>query len=234
MMLDFTMLIEPDNLKLYADGLLTTLKLLLVSLACGLAVSVPLAVLRVARSPLLYGPVWLYTYVIRGTPMLLQLYLIYYGLSQFAVVRDSLAWPLLSEASFCATLALAINTCAYTTEMLAGAIRATSHGEVEAAKSVGMSRATLYRRILLPSALRRSLPAYSNEVVMMLHATSLASTVTLLDITGAADRLYSTYYMPFEPFLAAALIYLLLTWGLVRVFRKLEGRYLAYLAPRSH
>lgn len=233
-MLDFNMLLEPDNLSLYAEGFATTLQLLLVSLVCGLALSIPLAVLRVSKSPLLYGPVWVYTYVIRGTPMLLQLYLIYYGLSQFALVRDSMLWPLLSEASFCAMLALAINTCAYTTEMLAGAIRVTNHGEVEAARSVGMSRATLYRRILLPSALRRSLPAYSNEVVMMLHATSLASTVTLLDITGAADRLYSTYYMPFEPFLAAALIYLMLTWALVSLFRRAEGRYLAYLAPRSH
>ncbi|MGL6070537.1 ABC transporter permease [Craterilacuibacter sp.] len=233
-MLDFNLLLEPDNLGLYAEGFVTTIKLLLVSLVCGLALSIPLAVLRVSKSPLLYGPVWVYTYVIRGTPMLLQLYLIYYGLSQFALVRDSMLWPLLSEASFCAMLALAVNTCAYTTEMLAGAIRATSHGEVEAARSVGMSRATLYRRILLPSALRRSLPAYSNEVVMMLHATSLASTVTLLDITGAADRLYSTYYIPFEPFLAAALIYLLLTWGLVSLFRRAEGHYLAYLAPRSH
>ena len=233
-MLDFAVVLEPDNLKLYGEGLLTTVKLLVIALACGLAASVPLAVLRVSRNRLVSLPVWGFTYVIRGTPMLLQLYLIYYGLSQFEAVRESAAWSLLSDAWFCAMLALAINTCAYTTEMLAGALRATSHGEIEAARSMGMSRFTLYRRVLLPSALRRSLPAYSNEVVMMLHATSLASTVTLLDITGAADRLYSTYYMPFEPFIAAALCYLALTWLIVRLFRRFERRYLAYLAPRTH
>jgi arginine/ornithine transport system permease protein len=129
-------------------------------------------------------------------------------------------------------LAFAINTCAYTTEMIAGAIRATPHGEVEAARSLGMSWAMLMRRIVLPSALRRALPAYSNEVIMMLHATSLASIVTLLDLTGAAREVNSRYFLPFEAFVTVALFYLALTFVLVALFRRAEARWLAHLQVR--
>lgn len=232
-MIDFNVILERENLQLYANGLLTTLKLLGLSVSVGLLLSLPLAVLRVSKAWWLNGPVWLFTYVIRGTPMLVQLFLIYYGLSQFEAVRDSWAWSYLREAWFCAVLALIVNTCGYTTEMIAGAIRNTAHGEIEAAKSMGMSRATLFRRILLPSALRRSLPAYSNEVIMMLHGTSLASVVTLMDITGAAGRVYSTYYLPFEAFITAGLMYLTLTFIIVKLFKLAERRWLAYLQPRK-
>ncbi|MFC4158022.1 ABC transporter permease [Chitinimonas lacunae] len=231
--MDFGILFEADNYRLYLDGLWVTFKLLLLSVSVGLVLSIGLSVLRVSRNRLVAGPVWLFTYVFRGTPALLQLYLIYYGLSQFDWIRASFAWTYLQDATFCAWLAFVLNTAAYTTEMLAGAIRATPHGEIEAAKSVGMSKWLMLRRVVLPSALRRSLPAYSNEVIMMLHTTSLASTVTLLDVTAAADRLYSTYYMPFEPFIAAAVIYLILTFALVRLFKLAENRWLAYLQPRK-
>lgn len=231
--MDFGILWEADNYRLYLDGILVTLKLLLLSVSVGLVLSIGLAVLRVSKNRMVSGPVWLFTYVIRGTPALLQLYLIYYGLSQFDWIRASFAWSYLQDATFCAWLAFVLNTTAYTTEMLAGAIRTMPHGEIEAAKSVGMGKWLTLRRIVLPSALRRSLPPYSNEVIMMLHTTSLASTVTLLDVTAAADRLYSTYYMPFEPFIAAAAIYLILTFTLVRLFRLAENRWLAYLQPRK-
>ncbi|WP_137937424.1 ABC transporter permease [Chitinivorax sp. B] len=220
------------NIGLYGSGILTTLQLLVLSLLFGLLLSVPLAVLRVA-SKWAGGVVWLYTYVIRGTPMLVQLYLIYYGVAQFELVRDSWAWEYLQSASFCACLAFIINTSAYTTEMLVGAIKATHHGEVEAAKAMGMSRALMFRRILLPSALRRALPAYSNEVIMMLHGTSLASIVTLMDITGAARKIYSQYYLPFEAFIAAGVIYLCFTFLIVKLFKKAEGRWLAHMQPRK-
>jgi arginine/ornithine transport system permease protein len=221
-----------DNLPLYGRGLVTTLGLLLASLACGLAAAVPLAVARASSRRWLSAPVWLGTYVIRGTPLLVQLFLLYHGLAQFEAVRQSLAWPLLSNAWFCAVLALSINTCAYTTEMLAGAIRATAGGEVEAARSLGMSPATLLRRIVLPSALRRSLPSYGNEVILMLHATSLASVVTLLDLTGAARDMNSRLYLPFEAFLTAGLFYLGLSLMLVGLFQRAEQRWLAHLQPR--
>jgi arginine/ornithine transport system permease protein len=165
--------------------------------------------------------------------MLVQLFLIYYGLAQFEAVRDSVLWPYFSSATFCACLAFAINTSAYSAEILAGSLKATPHGEIEAAKAMGMSRFKLYRRILLPSALRRALPQYSNEVIMMLHTTSLASIVTLIDITGAARTVSSRYYLPFEAFITAGLFYLGLTFILVRLFKLAERRWLAYLAPRK-
>lgn len=222
-----------DSLPLYFDGLLVTLKLLSISLLIGLLLAVPLALMRVSKQPLVNFPAWLYTYVIRGTPMLVQLFLIYYGLAQFDAVRESALWPWLSNASFCACLAFAINTSAYTAEILAGSLKATPHGEIEAAKAMGMSRLKMYRRILLPSALRRALPQYSNEVIMMLQTTSLASIVTLVDITGAARTVYSQYSLPFEAFITAGLFYLCLTFILVRLFKLAERRWLAYLAPRK-
>ena len=221
------------NLPLYLSGTVVTLKLLVTALVAGLAVALPLAVLRSSSNPWLSRPVWLFTYVIRGTPMLVQLFLIYYGIAQFEWVRESAAWGWFISAWFCAALAFAINTCAYTTEIIAGAIQATNHGEVEAARAMGMTPATLYRRILLPSALRRALPAYSNEVIMMLHGTSLASIVTLMDITGAAREINSRFYLPFEAFLTAAAFYLLLTFALVSLFHFAEKRWLAHLAPRT-
>ena len=230
-MLDFHLILS--SLPLYASGLLVTFELLLIALALGLLLAVPLALMRVSRSPLVNFPAWLYTYVIRGTPMLVQLFLLYYGLAQFDVIRDSFMWPYFSSATFCACLAFAINTSAYTAEILAGSLKATPPGEIEAAKAMGMSRSKLYRRILLPSALRRALPQYSNEVIMMLHTTSLASLVTLIDLTGAARTISSQYYMPFEAFITAGLFYLLLTVGLVRLFKYAELRWLAHLTPRK-
>ncbi|WP_192981056.1 ABC transporter permease [Pseudomonas sp. EggHat1] len=231
MIFDYQMIWE--NLPLYWGGVLVTLKILLISLAFGLSLALPLALMRVSKSPWVNFPAWLYTYVIRGTPMLVQLFLIYYGLAQFEFIRDSFMWPYFSSATFCACLAFAINTSAYTAEILAGSLKATPPGEIEAAKAMGMSRSKLYRRILLPSALRRALPQYSNEVIMMLHTTSLASIVTLIDITGAARTVSAQYYMPFEAFITAGLLYLALTFILVRLFKLAERRWLAYMAPRK-
>ncbi|WP_313551993.1 ABC transporter permease [Pseudomonas sp.] len=223
-----------ENLPLYFNGLLVTLKLLAVSLVIGLAAAIPLAFMRVSKRILINFPAWLYTYVIRGTPGLVQLFLIYYGLAQFEVIRESWLWPWLSNATFCACLAFAINTSAYTAEIIAGSLKATPHGEIEAAQAMGMSRSLMYRRILLPSALRRALPQYSNEVIMMLQTTSLASIVTLVDITGAARTVNSQFYLPFEAYVTAGVFYLALTFILVRLFKLAERHWLAYLAPRKH
>ncbi len=221
-----------DNLPLYLSGAWTTLQLLLISLSLGLLLAIPLAVLRSLPSPWISRPIWFYTYVFRGTPMLVQLFLIYYGLAQFEWVRESLLWPWFSSAWFCVCLAFVLNTCAYTVEIIAGAIRALPHGEIEAAKSLGMSRWVMLRRIVLPSALRRALPAYSNEAIFMLHGTALASIVTLMDLTGAARQVNATYYIPFEAFITAAVFYFLMTLVLVGLFHKAEARWLKPLMPR--
>ena len=222
-----------SSLPLYLSGTLVTFKLLVLALALGLAGALPLAMLRSLPSPWISKPIWLYTYVIRGTPMLVQLFLLYYGLAQFEAVRASALWPWLSSAWFCAIAAFAINTCAYTTEIIHGAMKAVPAGEIEAAQALGMSRWVTLRRIVLPSALRRSLPAYGNEVVLMLHGTSLASVVTIADLTGAAREVNATYYLPFEAFITAAVFYLLITLVLVNLFRAAERRWLQPLLPRS-
>lgn len=230
---------KPSSLALYAEGLMTTLGLLLSCLAVGAVLALLFALALTSRSRVLRTVVGAYTYVIRGTPLLIQLYLIYYGVAQLEWVqaRWDAVWPWthFKDPFFCALLAFSLNTAGYTAEILAGAIRETPAGEVEAAQAMGMTRSAVLRRIVLPSALRRALPAYSNEVVMMLHSTSLASAVpAMLDVTAAASRIYSDFYLPFEAYIAAAALYLTVTFTLVGMFRLAERRYLAYLAPRAH
>lgn len=232
-MIDLQPHIILDNLPLFLTGLLLTLKLTGYSLLFGLLLAMPLARLRVSRNRWVRQPVWAFTYFFRGTPMLLQLLVLYYGLAQFDWMRNSLLWPYLREPFWCALLAFSLNTCAYTTEIFAGAMRNIPHGEIEAARAYGMSPLTMLRRIILPSALRRSIPAYSNEVILMLQGSSIASAVTLMDLTGAGRSVYSDYYAPFEAFIFIGLVYMAMTFALVGLFRLLELRYLAYLAPRS-
>ena len=228
-MFDWTVIRE--SLPAFAQGLGVCLVLLGLSLATGLVLSVPLAVARVSAQRALWLPVWCFTYVFRGTPLLVQLFVVYYGFAQFEAVRTSPLWPLLREPWFCAWLAFALNTTAYTTEIFAGALRATPHGELEAARAYGLSGWTLYTRVLLPSALRRALPQYSNEVVGTMHATAIVSTVTLVDITRVARDVYANHLLPAEAFGTAALIYFLLTFALVGGFKLLEKRFLRHLQP---
>ena len=222
-----------DALPSYLQGTLSTLALLAVSLLCGFALALPLAIARASSRRWLSTPVWLYTYVFRGTPLLVQLFVIYFGLAQFEAVRASALWPLLSSAWFCACLGFTLNTGAYTVEILAGALKAVPAGEIEAAQSLGMSPAQTLLRIRLPNALRAALPAYSNESVFMLHATSLASAVTLYDLTAAARAVYADTYRPFEAFGLVAVFYLALTLLIVIAFRAAEQRWLAHLRPRT-
>ena len=232
--MDFATLLEPDTLRLYASGVVVTLELLAITLGIGLVLSIPLAVARASRSRVWSMPVAAFTFVLRGTPLLVQVYLIYYGVAQLDWVqaRWDAVWPWVwfKEPLFCTLVAFGLNTTAYTIELFAGAIRETPLGEVEAATSFGMGRATLMTRIVLPSALRRALPAYGNEAILMLHATSIASVVPgIVDLTGAASSVYATTYLPFEAYIGAALIYLVLTFTLVLVLRWVERHALAHL-----
>ncbi len=226
-MLDWSVI--QQSLPDFAAGLQVCLVLLVISVSTGFVLSVPLAMARVSSRKWLSQPVWLFTYVIRGTPLLVQLFIVYYGLAQFEALRESVLWPLLREAWFCAWLAFALNTTAYTTEIFAGALRATPAGEVEAARAYGLGGLKLYSRILLPSALRRALPQYSNEVVGMMHATAIASTVTLVDVTRVARDVYANHLLPAEAFGTAAVIYFALTFSMVGTFKLLEKRFLRHL-----
>ncbi|TAH13217.1 MAG: ABC transporter permease subunit [Curvibacter sp.] len=237
--MDWGVIFRADNLALFGNGLLTTLWLLASSLAVGGILAFVMALALTAPSRMVRLPVSAFTFVFRGTPLLIQVYLIYYGLGQLEWIQsrwdEVWPWVYFKEPFFCALLAFSLNTAAYTAEMLAGAIRETSAGEIEAAQAYGMSRTKTLYRVVLPSAMRRTLPAYSNEVVMMLHATSLASAVpSMLDVTSAASRIYATYYLPFEAYLAAAAIYLVASFCLIGFFRVAERNLLAYLAPRKN
>ena len=222
------------NFERFLEGALVTLELTFIALALGAVLSIPMAVIRAYRYPVLNQAVWVYTYTFRGTPLLVQTYLIYYGLSQFDAVRESVLWdPVLSSAWWCAIIAFILNTAAYTTEFLRGAIATTPPGEVEAAKAAGMGHNTMLRRIVLPSAFRRALPAYSNEVIFMLHGSVIASTITLQDILGVGRWLNGRYYLAYEGFITAAVMYVILVLMIVRVFRWAERRWLAHLQPRN-
>lgn len=217
----------------YWGGMVTTVQLVFLSLVLGLLLAVPLAILRTSKNPLINGPIWLFTYVFRGTPLLIQLYIIYYGLAQIEGIQQTFWWDIFREAFYPALLAFTLNTAAYTTEIIRGAIVATPNGEIEAAKAYGMSWALRMRRIVLPSAARRAVQAYSNEVIFMLHASAIASVVTLVDLTGAARNIYSRFYAPFDAFIFVALLYMALTFMLVFAFRKLETYLLKHQRPVS-
>jgi histidine transport system permease protein len=219
---------------LYSDGyhitgVAMTLWLLTISCLFGFFAAIPLAIARNAQNPLIWGPVWLYTFLFRGTPLYVQLLIIYTGLYSLTVVRDTAPLAAFFKQGIdCTILAFALNTAAYTTEIFAGAIKDTSFGEVDAGRSLGMSRFTLYRRIILPGALRRALPVYSNEVILMLHSTTLAFTATVPDVLKIAKDAYSETYNPFAAFSIAAVIYLCISFCLIFGFRKAEQHFLAF------
>jgi histidine transport system permease protein len=215
----------------HVTGLAMTLWLLLLACGIGVCLALPLSVARNAKNPLIWFPVWLYTFLIRGTPLYVQLLLIYTGIYGLDVVQHTAPLNAFFRDAFnCTVLSFALNTGAYTTEIFAGAIRETPHGEVDAALAMGMSRFTLYTRIILPSALRRALPAYGNEVILMLHATTLAFTATVPDLLKVTNDAYSATYDSFDCFGVAALLYLCVSFSLVFLFRRAERRFLRHLA----
>ena len=214
-----------------ANGIPLTLLLTFASLVTGLVVSVPLAFLRASPQRWFSLPVLAYTYVFRGTPLLVQLFIVYYGLGQIGAVRASVLWVLLRDPFWCCLLAFSLNSAAYTTEIFRGGIQAVAAGMVEAAQAVGMSPLQVKRRIIFPIAFRSVLPSYANEVIGLLKASSLASTVTLLEITGLSRKLVAETFAPYEIFIAAGLLYLALTFLLTSAFHALEVRLTG--APRA-
>lgn len=222
-----------DNIGIYLEGLQNTLILVSISLALGLLLAIPLAIARIYGNPSIQWPIRGFVYFFRGTPLLVQMFLVYYGFGQFELMKSSFLWPLFREAYFCALFTFTLNTAAYTTEILRGAIKATPHGEIEAAIAAGMSRSLMIRRIILPSSFRRALPAYSNEIIFMLHGSALASVITIIDITGAARIINSRFYSPYEAFLTAAAFYLAITFCIVFLVKKLEKKWYAHLQPQS-
>lgn len=223
-----------DNLPLYFEGLWTTIILVISSLVIGLCMAVPIALLATAKNKWISFLPKAYIYFFRGTPLIVQMFMIYHGMGQFELVHESFLWVIFKEAYACALIAFALNTAGYTGEILRGTIEQTLFGEIEAAKACGMSVPMVYRRIILPSTFRRALPAYGNEVIFMLHGSALAGVITIVDLFGAAKIVNSRYFVPFESFIAAGLFYLCLTFLIVWGFKRAEHHFHAYLRPRQN
>ncbi|WAH55368.1 histidine ABC transporter permease HisM [Pseudomonas silvicola] len=214
------------------SGLSMTLWLLVISLVVGFFLSIPLALARVSPRAWLSQPVAFYTYLFRGTPLYIQLLICYTGFYGIDAVRaNAVLDAFFRQAINCTVLAFVLNTCAYTVEIFTGAIRNVPHGEIEAARAYGFTSWKLNVFVVLPSALRRSIPAYSNEAILMLHATSLAFTATVADILKIARDANAATFLTFQSFGVAALLYMLLSLALVGAFRLAEGRWMRFLVP---
>jgi len=203
------------------QGATLTLELTALSVIAGLIVAIPLGIARSSSLWYVRSLPYAYIFFFRGTPLLIQLFLVYYGLSQFDVVRESVLWPYLRSPFWCAVITMTLHTAAYIAEILRGAIQAIPPGEIEAARALGMSRFKTLVHIVLPRAARIGLPAYSNEVILMLKASSLASTVTLLELTGMTRTIISRTYQTVDMFLIAGVIYLVMSFVLIQGFKLL-------------
>ena len=202
-----------------------TLKLLSVSLIIGLFIGLLFAILRLNKNIFISKFAYGYSYLFRGTPLLVQIFIIYFGLGQIEYLRSTLLWVILKEPYWCAIIAFALNTGAYTSEILRSAFQTIKPGVIEAGKSLGIPNKIIFYKIQIPIAIRQSLPAYGNEIILMMKGTSLASTVTLMDLTGVAKYIISTTFKPVEVFVVAGSIYLILTFLIHNLIKYLEKKY---------
>lgn len=208
------------------EGLGLTIELVVLSVLIGGILAVPIALLRSSPVKILVAPAYIFIFFFRGTPLLVQLFLVYYGLAQFDVVRES-GWlwdDFLSSPYWCGVITFSLNTAAYTAELFSGAMNAVPKGEIEAGKSLGLGKGHLWSKIIFPRAFRLILPAYSNEIILMIKASALASTITLLDLTGMARNVISRTYMTMEFFILAGVFYLILTWVVLAIFKWINSR----------
>ncbi|WP_454857470.1 ABC transporter permease [Rhizobium binxianense] len=201
-----------------------TIELAVTSIALGAVLALLLALARLSGIFALDWFARFYVFIFRGTPLLVQIFLIYYGLGQFPAIRHSFLWPFLREPYWCAVLALTLNTAAYASEIIRGGLLSVPHGQIEAARACGMHRIMLFRRIVLPLAIRQALPGYGNEMISMVKATSLASIITLMEVTGVAAKIISETYRAIEVFVVAGAIYLAINFVLTRLVQLAEYR----------
>ena len=219
-----------DNLPRFASGAWVTVQLTTLSVLIGLVCAVPVALARLSPNPLLSWPAYGYMFYFRGTPLLVQIFLIYYGSGQFVPeLRAVGLWQFFREPYFCAILTLTLNTAAYTAEILRGAIRAVPFGEVEAGRAFGMSRGLMLRRVILPKAFRLALPAYTNEVIFLFQATSLVSIITIMDLTGVGRVIIAETFRTFEVWIFVGLCYLVMSYAILYVLKRLEHHLSAHL-----
>ena len=202
-----------------------TIELTLLSLFFGIFVGVFFAILRTSKNKVFYYIAYYYSYILRGTPLLVQIFIIYFGLGQIEYFRSTFLWVVFKEPYWCAIIAFALNTGAYTSEILRSAFQTIKPGFIEAGKSLGISNKIIFYKIQIPIAIKQSLPAYGNEIILMMKGTSLASTVTLLDLTGVAKYIISTTFKPIEVFIVAGSIYLFMTFIIHNLIKYLEKKF---------
>ena len=221
--MDFELMI--NSFPKLLNAAVITLKLLTVSLIIGLFIGLFFAILRLNKNIFINKFAYGYSYIFRGTPLLVQIFIIYFGLGQIEYLRSTILWVILKEPYWCAIIAFALNTGAYTSEILRSAFQTIKPGFIEAGKSLGISNKVIFFKIQTPIAIRQSLPAYGNEIILMMKGTSLASTVTLMDLTGVAKYIISTTFKPIEVFIVAGGIYLFMTFIIHNLIKFFEKKY---------
>ena len=218
-----------EYIPAFIEGVGITLWLVSISFLVGLAMSVPLALVRIYGVPIASQLSEGYSYVMRGTPLLVQVYLLYFGVAQFEAVRDSWAWYLLEDPMICLIAGFALNTSAYISEIWRGAFKAVPKGEIEAARAFGMTEGKVVLNVTLPNAMRRSIPPLSNELIFLTHASVIASVLSVADILGVGRDLNASYYVVLEGFLTAAAFYAAIIGILTIISQSLERRYARFL-----
>ena len=217
------------NFFLVLSGLDNTILLLLISLPLGFVLALLFALGRVSKITLLSRTIASYIFVIRGTPLLVQIYLIYFGLGSVKFIRESFLWYALKEPFWCGVIALTINTVAYGAEIFRGGIQSIEKSQVESGLSLGFGKFLLLRKIILPIAIRKVLPSYGNELILMVKATSLVSLTTYMEMTGIARKIMAKTFAPVEAFIAAGILYLFLNFLMVQFVKYLEWKYNPHL-----
>lgn len=222
MNLDLQLILE--SIPKMLGGIGVTLQLLFLASLLGLGLGVILLLMRISGRWYFSLPAFVYAYFFRGTPILVQIFVIYHGLPQFEFIRASVFWPILREPFGCATLALTLNSAAYVSEILRGGYLGVERGLHEAGMALGLSKRHRFIYVTTPIAIRLAIPAYSNEFISMIKATSLASTITLLDMTGVARTIVARTFAPYEVFISTAIIYLVMAGIFQRGFGLFEKR----------
>ena len=227
--MSFEIALVYESIPRIVEGIGLTLQLLFLSVVLGTAMAVVTVLMRISRIWILEWPAFLYIYVFRGTPMLVQLFVIYYGLPQFQFIQDSVLWPVLREPFWCAIICFTLNAGAYTSEILRGGIQGVDKGLHEAASALGLKKRQRFVYITAPIAIRLSLPAYGNEVISLMKSTALVSTITMHDVTGVARTIVAQTFAPYEIFISAAIVYLGIAWCLQRGLGRIERHFNRYI-----
>jgi len=231
--MSFDLLLIVDSIPKMLVGIGLTFELLVISMVLGTALAITLLLMRISGRWYLVAPSVVYIYIFRGTPILVQIFIIYHGLPQFEFIRESIFWPILSEPYGCAIVALTLNNGAYVSEILRGGVLGVDRGLLEAGSALGLSVRQRFIHITTPIAVRLAIPAYSNDVVSLMKSTALASTITLLDMMGIARTIVAETYAPYEIFISLAVIYLVITWFIQKGFGLFEQRMSRYVRKEA-